>query len=99
MEFGLSGGMIPRKVKRLFDERREPRLEPQQGTAVLGWRRREAHVALCNVSSFGAMIQFDEIPHIGERVTLQLIDHGAIAGQVRWVRDGHVGINFAAPLK
>ena len=94
MGFSLNGGMIPRKVRRLFDQRVEPRLEPCHDSAVLGWRKREALVKLCNVSSDGAMIGFSEIPHIGERVTLQMLDQTAVAGQVRWVRDGHVGINF-----
>jgi hypothetical protein len=45
------------------------------------------------------MVVFADVPRIGENVELQLLDHGAVAGQVRWVRDGHVGINFIAPLE
>lgn len=96
MGFGLDGAMIPRRVKRLFDQRVEPRLRPDHGLAVLDWRARQLHVGLLNISSSGAMIRFDQVPHIGERVTLQLLDHGTVAGQVRWVRDGHIGINFTA---
>ena len=36
--------------------------------------------------------------HIGESVSLQLLDRGTIAGQVRWLRDGRMGVYFAAPL-
>jgi hypothetical protein len=43
------------------------------------------------------MILFDEVPHIGERVTLQMLDRRAAAGQVRWVRDGRIGIDFTEP--
>ena len=99
MAFGLSGGMIQRKVRRLFDQRAEARLEPDSGSAVLGWRKRMTLVQLGNVSSAGAMVMFEETPHIGERVTLQLVDRRAVAGQVRWVRDGRVGINFVTPLE
>jgi hypothetical protein len=45
------------------------------------------------------MVVYADIPQIGEDVTLQLLDHGAVAGHVRWVRDGRVGINFVAALR
>jgi hypothetical protein len=45
------------------------------------------------------MVVYSDVPNIGEEVTLQLLDHGAVAGHVRWVRDGRVGINFVAPLE
>ena len=99
MGFSLSGAMIPRRVKRLFDQRCEPRVEPTDDRAVLGWRGRHEQVLLLNISPGGAMIMFDPIPHIGERITLQLIDHGEVAGQIRWVRDGRIGINFSTPLE
>ena len=96
MGFSLSGAMIPRRVKRLFDQRGEQRVEPEDDRAVLGWRGKHEQVLLCNISPGGAMIAFDRIPHIGERITLQMIDHGEVAGQIRWVR---IGINFSTPLE
>jgi len=33
----------------------------------------------------------------GDEVALQLLDHGAVTGQVRWVRDGRVGVSFVDP--
>jgi hypothetical protein len=97
-KFGLDGGMIPRSVKRMFDERGEPRFEGELQTAGLAYRGRNHVVRVGNISSSGAMLVFAEVPAIGEAVTLQLLDHGAVKGQVRWVRDGHVGINFDDPL-
>ena len=97
--FGLDGGMIPRTVKRMFDERSEPRAEEQSNTAVLHHGGRNHVIRVGNLSPSGAMIVYSGMLHIGETVTLQLLDHGAVAGQVRWVRDGRVGINFAAPLE
>lgn len=97
-KFGLDGGMIPRSVKRMFDERREPRFEGELQTAALLYRGRSHVVRVGNISTSGAMVLFADVPAIGESVTLQLLDHGAVAGQVRWVRDGHVGINFVDPL-
>ena len=35
----------------------------------------------------------------GETVTLQLLDWGQVEGHVCWVRDGKIGINFAAALE
>lgn len=92
----LEGGIIPRAVKRMFDERSEKRFDAGSKTAVLGFRG-DAHVVrLVNMSDSGAMVIFAETPHIGENVTLQLLDHGEVMAVVRWVRDGRIGINFVA---
>lgn len=100
-KFGLDGGMIPRNVKRLFDERDEPRFDPEgeMQTASMTYRGKSHVVRVGNISKSGAMVIFADIPHIGEDVNLQLLDHGAVAGQVRWARDGRIGINFVAPLE
>jgi hypothetical protein len=98
-KFSLDGGMIPRSVKRIFDERTEERSDGQTQTAVMTHRGRNHVIRVGNLSSSGAMVAYGGMPHIGEAVTLQLLDHGAVAGHVRWVRDGRVGINFAAPLE
>jgi hypothetical protein len=99
-KFGLDGGMIPRSVKRVFDQRDEPRfeLDGELQTAVLEHGGRNNVVRVGNISNSGAMVIYADVPHIGESVTLQLLDHGAVTGQVRWVRDGRIGINFDAPL-
>lgn len=96
--FGLDGNMIPRSVRRMFDHRAEPRIEITSKTAVFRYRGEDHVVTIGNLSPSGAMIIYSGIPYIGETVTLQLLDHGVVAGQVRWVRDGRVGINFARPL-
>ena len=95
MGFRLSGAMIPRRVKRMFDQREDVRVPPDPNQAMLGWRGKSQAVKVVNVSDGGAMLLLDEVPHIGERVTLQRVDRGLIAGQVRWVRDGRVGVNFS----
>ena len=97
--FSLEGGMIPRTVKRMFDERSEARIEAELQTAVLSFRGQDHVVHLVNVSSAGAMVIFPGMPHIGEAVSLQILGRDAIAGQVMWVREGRVGLNFAAPLE
>ena len=90
--------MIPRRVKRMFDERGEPRVEAG-ATALIDWRGKSLAVGLANVSASGAMVICNKIPHIGEAMALQLPDRAAVPGVVRWVRDGRIGIHFVASLK
>jgi hypothetical protein len=97
--FHLHGDMIPRAVKRVFDERAEERIESGSSTGVLTRRKRNHVVTLVNLSRSGAMIRFAGDAHIGESVSLQLLDRGAIEGQVRWLRDGRMGVSFLQPLE
>jgi hypothetical protein len=93
-KFSLDGAMIPRTVKRMFDERFEERLPSEAESAVMGFRGRKHPVRLVNRSASGAMVIFSLVPHIGEQVSLQLLDQGQVSAKVRWVRDGRIGINF-----
>lgn len=92
----LHGSMIPRTVRRMFDERAEPREEVESQTAVLELRGRKHMVRIANVSPSGAMVIFSLMPHIGEGVVLHLLGRGRVHGTVCWVRDGRIGVNFAA---
>lgn len=98
-KFSLDGGMIPRTVKRMLDERIEERNEANSQTAVMEFRGRKHVVRLVNTSPSGAMVIFSLVPHIGEQVSLQLLDRGQVAAMVRWVRDGRIGISFDGPLE
>jgi PilZ domain len=97
--FALDGSMIPRTEQRRIDERQESRHPSVSNTAVLEFRGRRHVVQLINVSKSGAMIVFPHVPNIGERLSVQLIDHGIVWAQVRWVKDGRVGLSFASPLE
>jgi hypothetical protein len=44
------------------------------------------------------MVIFPHVANIGERLPIQLLDHGLVSAQVRWVKDGRIGLSFAAPL-
>ena len=89
---GLSDGL-----RRLLDQRVEQRDEAESQTAVLNLRGHRHVVRIANLSSSGAMIVFQGDLAEGEEVVLQLLDHGSVTAQVRWVRDGRVGISFADP--
>lgn len=93
----FDGGMIPRAEKRSIDERGEARYPAVSSTAVLEFRGRKHVVRLVNVSGSGAMVIFPHIPNIGERLPLQLLDRGVVSAQVRWVKDGRIGLSFAFP--
>ena len=97
--FSLDGSMIPRSEQRSIDERNEARYPAVSGTAVLEYRGRKHVVRLSNVSKSGAMVIFPHLPNIAEPVTLHLLDRGAVAGQVIWVKDGRIGLSFTAPLE
>ena len=94
----LNGSMIPRTVRRMFDARSEPR-EPASQAVLLELRGRKHEVRLVNLSTSGAMIDFDSMPRIGEEVALHLGDRGPVAGQICWVRDGQIGVTFAAAME
>jgi len=91
--------MIPRSVKRMLDEREEKRVPETSATAVLEFRGRKHVARLVNTSPSGAMVIFSQVPHIGEQVSLQLLDRGQVTAKVRWVRDGRIGISFDGQLE
>ena len=91
--------MIPRSVKRMFDERSEPREPADSQTAVLEIEGRKHMVRLANVSASGAMVIFPAMPHIGQDVVLNVMGRGRVNGRILWVKDGRIGVQFAAPLE
>lgn len=89
---------IADSLRRLLDERDEQRSEGVAQGAVLIHDGRHHEVGLLNLSGSGAMIRHDGELAQGADVQLQLLDHGTVAGQVRWIRDGHVGVAFELPI-
>jgi hypothetical protein len=95
----LRGSMISRAVQRMFDQRSEQREPIGSEGATLELRGRAHDVRLVNLSPSGAMVICPAMPHIGEQVALHLNDRGRVSGQVCWVRDGRIGVNFAAAVE
>jgi hypothetical protein len=96
-KFFLEGNMVERSARRTINERDEPRLPAASSTAALEFRGRRHVVRLVNVSKSGAMVVFPHVPNIGEAVSLQLLDRGNVPAQVRWVKDGRIGLSFDLP--
>lgn len=86
-------------LRRLLDQREEERADGASQSAVLNHRGARHVVRLVNVSSRGAMLAYQGDLAEGDEVSLQLLDHGPVAGQVLWTRDGRVGIAFSSPLE
>jgi hypothetical protein len=78
----LDGSMVPRAVRRGWDQRAEERLEAKSQTAILEFRGRELVVPLVNVSPSGAMVILSLIPHIGETISIRLAGHRSLPGRV-----------------
>jgi len=95
----LEGGMIPRSHRRTVNERAEERLPAESCTAVMDFRGRNHVVRLINLSDSGAMVIFPYVPHIGERLRLQLLDRGRVTAQVMWVKDGRIGLSLITPAE
>lgn len=80
-------------LRRLLDERAEQR-RVQSQTAVMNHRGQRHVVRVVNLSASGAMVVYSGDRAEGDELVLQLIDQGSVTGQVRWVRDGRVGVSF-----
>lgn len=98
-KLSLDGSIVARTEVRHIDERAEPREDAQSQTAVLEIGGRKHVVRLVNLSPSGAMVIFCLIPCIGERISMQLMGRGRVHGHVCWVRDGKIGVTFAAPVE
>jgi len=94
---GLDGTMIPRRVRRMFDQRAEPRVTlPLLGQ--IEWRDRASEARTANLSASGAMIECDAELSIGERVVLTLPGDAPRPAVVRWLRGGLIGLHFTASV-
>ena len=93
----MGGAAVPRRDPSAVERRSEVREPVSSGTAVLEFRGRRHLVRVVNVSDSGAMVIFPSIPDVGERLMLQLLDRGVVSSQVRWVKDGRIGLTFEFP--
>lgn len=85
-------------LRRLLDQRDEQRSEGEAQGAILIHDGRQYAIDVLNLSGSGAMIRHAGELAEGADVQLQLLDQAPVAGQVRWIRDGRVGVAFDAPI-
>lgn len=89
-------------ASRPAEDRREPAERPQR-LALLRVARlhsldHEARVKIRNISANGAMIEAPGNVPLGLRVSLELADGWAFAGEVRWRRGNRFGVEFDRPI-
>ena len=90
-----NGSAISDALRRLLDGRGEQRQPAGSRTVLLNHRGHRHVVQLSDISESGVMILAEGDFVEGDEVVLHLLDQGSVTGQVRWVRDGRVGVNFA----
>ena len=79
---------------RVIDGRSAPRSPAQLQAAVLTVDGQSNAVRIIDHSESGAMVQSEIVLRAGTMVTLQLLDREPRRGQVRWSREGRIGISF-----
>ena len=90
----LAGDLIPRMQRRIIDQRCETRHDGIVDRAIVSFREQDYIVRVANISSRGTMIEADFLPRIGETMVVRFDNCSPILAFVRWVREGHIGLNF-----
>jgi hypothetical protein len=93
-EASLAGEIIPRRVSRTADTRREDRVTGSVDTAVLAFRGEDHVVRVVNTSSRGLQIASDLKAHIAEELSIRLDNGAPTPCHVRWIRGGRIGLGF-----
>lgn len=78
----------------LVDARRQPRSSVTAVDSILVEGGRKHRVRLIDRSSDGAMVEAAVLLPEGTQISLQVLDRPAVRGQVRWAREGRMGLSF-----
>lgn len=92
-ETSLAGILIPRVERRTTNQRREDRFRGIVDRATLLFRRKKVLVKVVNISESGLMVEATIEPKIGEKVSIEFDGFEPLAGVIRWVRDGRIGLD------
>jgi hypothetical protein len=60
--------------------------------------RRRVTVLLRNISTSGLSARVGVMPVVGEEVTFFINGIGEVSGEIRWVRDNHIGVRLNAVI-
>ena len=90
--------LITRSEPRTVDQRCEDRSSDVVERARLHFRGQEYVVPVIDISSRGTRVEAGFNPRIGEAVVVQFEHCARMHAFVRWVRNGHVGLNFGHEL-
>jgi hypothetical protein len=71
--------------------KRAPRIDLQRPAVLIDSQGVETVVTVLDVSSGGFKVQADDLPRIGDVVTLRVAGSDDIQAQIRWAIDGQAG--------
>ena len=91
--------LIPANLLPSLERRQETRQTAHQHVAI-GFRSMNLICDLVDLSETGAKICVLDgvVPNIKEKLVLTLFDGTVLEGQVSWLRDKHIGVEFAYPV-
>ncbi|WP_339086087.1 PilZ domain-containing protein [Hyphomicrobium sp. ghe19] len=91
-------GIIAEEV--LSDERRTAERHSARQHVALRFRNSHLICDLTDLSETGAKISVLDgvVPNVDETVMLTLFDGTVITGTVSWLREKHIGVEFATPV-
>jgi len=93
-EASLAAIPVKRVESRSCNQRSEERRRDLVDSTTLYFRRQKLEVAVVNVSSQGVMVEAAIEPRIGESLDIQFADCNRTRAEVRWVREGRIGLEF-----
>jgi hypothetical protein len=96
-ESSLEGKIVPRKVSRTSNHRRESRHHGIASTAIVKWDEGEAQAKVINVSEQGLLIEAPIAPGIGEKVEISFEGCDPIEASVIWRKDHRLGLDLGRP--
>jgi hypothetical protein len=93
IESSLASILIPRVERRTSNQRREDRFRGIVDRATMVFRRKKTLAKVINISESGLMVETAIEPRIGEKITIEFEGFEPLAGTVRWVREGRIGLD------
>ena len=94
----LNGLLVPRKVSRTSNQRRETRhYDVVKEARVLSSEGEEFAARVINISETGVQLESGMPARIGERVELHFDGFDTVDGCVVWSRGARFGIDFGVP--
>jgi hypothetical protein len=97
-EGALEGKIVPRKVSRTSNQRRETRHHGIADTATVKWRENQAEAKVVNASECGLMIEAPIAPGIGDKIEISFENCEPLMAAVIWRKGYRLGLDFGQPL-
>jgi PilZ domain-containing protein len=97
-EGALEGKIVPRKVSRTSNQRRETRHHGIADTATVRWEEDQTEAKVINVSECGLMIEAPIAPAIGDKIEITFEGCEPLRASVVWRKGYRLGLDFGEPL-